>query len=80
MKIEDLGVVERSTRLPLTRVERDPLQGQYSFSDGVYTFSSQEDGRRGVLISYCRSGEYHLNRRARRGARKRVSLGPLASP
>lgn len=51
--VNDLGVLNASTGLPLTRVASGPTTGQYSVntSTGVYTFASA-DANMAVLISY----------------------------
>jgi hypothetical protein len=47
----DLGVINGSTGMPMTRVSSAPSSGQYSVSGGVYTFAAADTGL-GVLISY----------------------------
>lgn len=47
----DLGVIYADTGLPLTRVSSTPATGQYSVSNGVYTFASA-DTTLSVKISY----------------------------
>lgn len=48
--VDDLGVVNATTGLPLTKVAAGPITGQYSVSAaGVYTFSSA-DNVSGVLV------------------------------
>jgi len=51
--VADLGVINASTGLPLTRVATAPTTGQYSVNvaTGVYTFASA-DANMAVLISY----------------------------
>jgi len=48
----DLGVVNASTGIPMTKVASAPATGQYSVSAGVYTFASA-DTTKAVLISYA---------------------------
>ena len=47
----DGGVMYASNSVPLTVVDSSPAEGQYSVSDGVYTFSSA-DGARPMDITY----------------------------
>ena len=47
----DLGVIDSTTGLPLTRVASAPATGQYSVSAGVYTFASADTGKT-VYINY----------------------------
>jgi hypothetical protein len=51
--VDDYGVVNASTGLPLTRVASAPAAGQYSvnMASGQYTFASADTGK-AVLISY----------------------------
>lgn len=49
--VTDLGVINASTGLPMTRVASAPATGQYSVSAGTYTFAAADTGL-GVLISY----------------------------
>ena len=49
--VDDLGVVYAATGARLTRVTSAPTTGQYSVSDGVYTFASADTGL-SVTISY----------------------------
>lgn len=51
---EDLGVINASTGLPLTKVASTPATGQYSVSAGVYTFAAADTGM-AVLINYTYS-------------------------
>lgn len=48
---KDLGVVDASTGLAMTRVASAPAAGQYSVAAGVYTFAAADTGK-GVLISF----------------------------
>ncbi len=48
----DLGVINATTGLPLTKVASSPATGQYSVSAGVYTFASA-DTTVAVLITYA---------------------------
>jgi hypothetical protein len=47
----DQGVVYAASALPLKQVAANPATGQYSVSDGVYTFAAGDAGA-AVLISY----------------------------
>lgn len=49
--VDDLGVVNAVTGLPLTKVSSGPTSGQYSEAAGVYTFAAADTGIV-VLISY----------------------------
>ena len=49
--LEDLGVIDASTGLALTKVASAPATGQYSVSAGVYTFAAA-DTTKAMLISY----------------------------
>jgi hypothetical protein len=49
--LTDLGVVNGTTGVSLTRVASGPTTGQYSVTAGVYTFASA-DANTPVLISY----------------------------
>lgn len=51
--VKNLGVMNASTGLPLTRVASAPATGEYSVDEatGIYTFASADQGL-GVLISY----------------------------
>lgn len=49
--VTDLGVIDVSTGLPMTRVASAPATGQYSVAAGVYTFAAA-DKLKAVLISY----------------------------
>lgn len=49
--LADQGIVYAATGLPLTRVASGPAQGQYSLSDGAYTFAAADEGV-AVLMSY----------------------------
>lgn len=54
--VEDQGVINSATGLPLTRVASGPVTGQYSVNEstGVYTFASADTGNT-ELISYIYS-------------------------
>ena len=47
----DLGVTYSATGIPLTNVASGPTVGQYSYSAGVYTFATADEGA-AMLISY----------------------------
>ena len=47
----DLGVIDTTSGVPLTRVAAAPATGQYSVAAGVYTFAAADTGK-GVKISY----------------------------
>lgn len=47
----DLGVINRSTGVALTKVASAPVAGQYSVNAGTYTFASADSGNV-VLINY----------------------------
>jgi hypothetical protein len=49
--VEDYGVFYAASGVQLTPVASSPAQGQYSVSNGVYTFNSADNGA-GVLIYY----------------------------
>ena len=49
--VDDWGVRYSATGLPLTKVVSSPVQGQYTVTNGTYTFSSADAGA-AVLISY----------------------------
>ena len=49
--VDDWGVRYSATGLPLVKVTTSPVQGQYSVSNGVYTFAAA-DASAAVLISY----------------------------
>ncbi len=49
--VEDLGVINAVTGLPLTKVASGPTTGQYSVAAGVYTFAAA-DTTITVLINY----------------------------
>jgi hypothetical protein len=49
--VQDLGVKNATTGVPLTRVASGPTAGQYSVSAGVYTFAAA-DASAAVLISF----------------------------
>lgn len=49
--VEDLGVVDAATGLPLTRVSSAPTTGEYSVVAGEYTFASDDQGD-DVIIRY----------------------------
>jgi hypothetical protein len=51
---EDLGVLNLTTGLPMTRVASAPATGQYSVAAGVYTFAAADTGQT-VSISYSYS-------------------------
>lgn len=48
----DLGVVNATTGIPMTKVASSPATGQYSVSAGVYTFAAA-DTTKNVLITYA---------------------------
>lgn len=51
--VADLGVINATTGIPLTRVASGPAAGQYSVAAGVYTFSSADQvAGVSVQISY----------------------------
>lgn len=47
----DLGVVDATTGLPLTRVATAPTTGQYTVAAGAYVFSAADTGKQ-VYVSY----------------------------
>jgi hypothetical protein len=49
--VDDLGVVYSATGLPFSKSASASAAGIYSYSSGVYTFSSADDGA-GVLLNY----------------------------
>lgn len=52
--IQDCGVTIKSKRInvPMVRVKSRPKPGQYSFKNGIYTFSSKDaDTRKKVSIT-----------------------------
>lgn len=49
--VDDMGVVDAATGIPMTPVASAPTTGQYSFAAGVYTFAAADTGK-AVQISY----------------------------
>lgn len=50
--VSDLGVRYTATGLPFTKATSAPTVGQYTFSAGVYTFNTGDNGTNNVAISY----------------------------
>lgn len=52
--VSDLGVLNATTGVPMTKVATGPTTGQYSVSAGIYTFATADAGT-AVQISYTYS-------------------------
>jgi hypothetical protein len=49
--VDDYGVINAATGLPLTKVASSPMTGQYSVAAGIYTFASADEGL-AILLNY----------------------------